>query len=183
MEGYKRREIEELFVLERRLAKLTKALENPNPAIKESQLKLMQRQKTEMEAYVKTLQDRLADDLTDDNTAPYEFSFGVAIELLKEGCAMKRKGWNGKNMFIVKQIPCTINEDIIPGMQSLPDSAKAELLNTTKKIEYTNQNLIINTETGRADSWVPSSSDMYAEDWMFANNPAWVKNFMLQFKK
>lgn len=31
-------------------------------------------------------------------------------------------------------------------------------------IDYTNQMLIINTD-GRADSWVPSSSDVFAEDW------------------
>lgn len=31
-------------------------------------------------------------------------------------------------------------------------------------INYTNQMLIINLD-GRADSWVPSSSDCFAEDW------------------
>lgn len=31
-------------------------------------------------------------------------------------------------------------------------------------IDYTNQMLIINLD-GRADSWVPSSSDVFAEDW------------------
>ena len=31
-------------------------------------------------------------------------------------------------------------------------------------IDYTNQMLIVNPD-GRADSWVPSSSDVFAEDW------------------
>ena len=31
-------------------------------------------------------------------------------------------------------------------------------------IDDTNQMLIINSD-GRADSWVPSSSDVFAEDW------------------
>lgn len=31
-------------------------------------------------------------------------------------------------------------------------------------IDYNNQMLIINPD-GRADSWVPSSSDIFAEDW------------------
>lgn len=33
-----------------------------------------------------------------------------------------------------------------------------------KVIDYTSQMLIINPD-GRADSWVPSVSDVFAEDW------------------
>lgn len=55
--------------------------------------------------------------------------------------------------------------DIIPNMQSLPQSAKKILMSRDNPhIDYTNQMLIINPE-GRADSWVPSSSDVFAEDW------------------
>ena len=32
-------------------------------------------------------------------------------------------------------------------------------------ITYDNQCLIYDRSTGRADSWVPSVSDMFAEDW------------------
>ena len=50
-------------------------------------------------------------------------------------------------------------------MQSLPQSAKDLIMDSTKYIDYTNQCLIVNTKTGKADSWVPSISDMFAEDW------------------
>lgn len=91
--------------------------------------------------------------------------FGDAIEVLKQGGAIRRKGWNGKEMFVVKQIPAHITEDIIPKMQSLPQSAKDLIMARENKfIDYTNQMLIINQD-GRADSWVPSSSDVFAEDW------------------
>lgn len=91
--------------------------------------------------------------------------FGKAIIALKQGKAIQREGWNGKGLFVVKQIPASINADIIPKMQSLPQSAKDILMSRKNPhIDYTNQMLIVNPD-GRADSWVPSSSDLFAEDW------------------
>lgn len=92
-------------------------------------------------------------------------NFGGAIDLLKAGLAVRRKGWNGKGLFVVKQVPSHITGDIIPNMQSLPQSAKNILMSRENPhIDYTNQMLIINPN-GRADSWVPSVSDVFAEDW------------------
>lgn len=92
-------------------------------------------------------------------------NFGEIIEALKIGLAVRRKGWNGKGMFVVKQIPAHITDNIIPNMQSIPQSAKDILMKRENPhIDYTNQMLIINPD-GRADSWVPSSSDIFAEDW------------------
>lgn len=91
--------------------------------------------------------------------------FGKAIVALKQGKAIQRMGWNGKGLFVVKQVPASIKGDIIPKMQSLPQVAKDILMSRENPhIDYTNQMLIINTD-GRADSWVPSSSDVFAEDW------------------
>lgn len=94
-----------------------------------------------------------------------DISFGSAIALLKSGFALRRAGWNGKDLFIIKQVPAHISSDVIPKMQSLPQSAKDILMSRENPhIDYTNQMLIINHD-GRADSWVPSSSDVFAEDW------------------
>ena len=93
------------------------------------------------------------------------FSFSEAIKLLKQGKALRRSGWNGKNLFVIKQVPAHIESDIIPKMQSLPQSAKDLILNGKGFIDYTSQCLIYNGNTGRADSWVPSISDIFAEDW------------------
>lgn len=41
----------------------------------------------------------------------------------------------------------------------------AKLLKEKGFIDYTSQCLIYNENTGRADSWVPSISDVFAEDW------------------
>ena len=91
--------------------------------------------------------------------------FGTIIEDLKFGFAVRRKGWNGKGLFVVKQIPSHIEGNIIPTMQSLPISAKHVLLSRENAhIDFVNQLLIIHPD-GRADSWVPSVSDIFAEDW------------------
>lgn len=92
-------------------------------------------------------------------------SFGMAIEALKFGLAIRRAGWNGKGLMVFKQVPAHIESDIIPKMQSLPQSAKDLILKGKGFIDYTSQCLIYNENTGRADSWVPSISDVFAEDW------------------
>lgn len=97
-------------------------------------------------------------------------SFGGAINCLKAGIAVRRKGWNGKGLFVVKQVPAHIGADIIPKMQSLPQFAKNILMSRKNPhIDYTNQMLIINPD-GRADSWLPSSSDVFADDWEVVND-------------
>lgn len=97
-------------------------------------------------------------------------SFDIAIEALKFGFAIRRKGWNGKGLFVVKQVPAHIESDVIPKMQSLPQSAKDLILKGKGFVDYTSQCLIYNENTGRADSWAPSVSDVFAEDWEIVRN-------------
>ena len=93
-------------------------------------------------------------------------SFSSALWALKNGLPICRQGWNGKGMFVVRQIPAHITADIIPNMQSLPQSAKDILMSRKDPhIDYTCQMLIIRQD-GRADSWVPSAADVMADDWM-----------------
>ena len=82
-----------------------------------------------------------------------EMDFGNAIKALKFGKAIRRKGWNGKGLFVVKQVPAHIGSDIIPKMQSLPQSAKDLILAGKGFVDYTSQCLIYNENNGRADSW------------------------------
>ena len=94
-----------------------------------------------------------------------KYNFGEAIQALKFGLAIRRSDWNGKNLMVFKQVPDHIEGDIIPKMQSLPQSAKDLIGKGKNFIDYTSQCLIYNRETGVADSWVPSISDVFAEDW------------------
>lgn len=115
--------------------------------------------------YAWLLSDRLTEATTGKTLVSAYYHFGTAIKFLKAGGAVRRAGWNGKGLFVVKQVPAHISADIIPNMQSLPQSAKDIIMARAEPhIAYTNQMLIIHPD-GRADSWVPSSSDVFAEDW------------------
>lgn len=114
--------------------------------------------------YSYLLNDRL-ERMSDGKESLNNYDFGTAIKFLKAGGAIRRAGWNGKGMFVIKQVPAHITSETIPNMQSLPQIAKDILMKRQKPcLKYTNQMLIIDQD-GRADSWVPSSSDVFAEDW------------------
>ena len=97
--------------------------------------------------------------------SPASMDFGNAVESLKQGGAIRRSGWSGQGLFVIKQVPAHIESDIIPKMQSLPQSAKGLILKGKGFIDYTSQCLIYDENTGRAYSWVPNVSDMFAADW------------------
>ena len=91
-------------------------------------------------------------------------NFGQAIEALKEGKRVARQGWNGKGMFIFQQVPSEINEEIVPKMQSLPQTVKDEFAKRGGSIRYKNQLAMVypdNTVYG----WVASPSDVLENDW------------------
>jgi hypothetical protein len=91
-------------------------------------------------------------------------NFGQSIEALKKGCRVARKGWNGKCMFIFLQVPASIPADIIPKMQSLPESVKAEFATRGGFIHYSNQ-IVLVKPNNNINGWSPSAADALAEDW------------------
>lgn len=100
---------------------------------------------------------------------PYQnLSFGEALQALEAGKCVRRESWVG-DKFVVKQIDSDIPAEVVPKMQSLPDSAK-EIINKThwEDIHYRNQCLMIvqDTETSVATNYVPDWNDMFAKDWM-----------------
>lgn len=128
---------------------------------------LLSLQRVLMGYYLQTLQCRMevVEPLETGIKHIKRMSLGIAVEALKFGFAIRRAGWNGKGLVVFKQIPAHITEEIVPKMQSLPKSAKDIILKGKRFIDYTSQCLIYNENTGRADSWVPSISDVFAEDW------------------
>lgn len=92
-------------------------------------------------------------------------NFGEVVALLKQGYPLQRKGWNGNGLFIYKQIRAWIGKEGISHLKSVPERVKKIILAREKPaINYTNQVCIVHLD-GRVDSWVPSVSDMFAEDW------------------
>jgi hypothetical protein len=92
-------------------------------------------------------------------------NFGQAIEALKNGGRVAREGWNGKGLFVFMQVPAEISDDIIPKMQSLPQSVKDEFAKRGGSINYSNQMALVNPNNS-INGWSPSSSDALAEDWI-----------------
>jgi len=97
--------------------------------------------------------------------------FGWAICALKAGKLVTRAGWNGKGLFVFKQVPATINREIVPKMQSLPQAVKDEFekrFNDPNQqidaIYYDNQLALVNP-SNLITGWAPSVSDALAEDW------------------
>lgn len=97
--------------------------------------------------------------------------FGEAIEALKQGKMLSRYGWNGKGLFIFMQVPSEIKRDIVPKMQSLPQTVKDEFekrFNDPDEqidaIYYDNQ-LAIVYPSNLICGWSPSVADSLADDW------------------
>ncbi len=91
-------------------------------------------------------------------------TFGQAIEALKEGKIVSRAGWNGKGLFVFRQVPSSVPNDIIPKMTSLPQSVKDVLVNSGAPITYQNQFCIVHPDNS-LHGWQPSGSDALASDW------------------
>lgn len=92
-------------------------------------------------------------------------TYGLAIEALKKGYCIARVGWDGHGMYVFKQVPAKIDAEIVEKMQSLPDSVKEKFIRRGQGPSYENQMAVVKPD-GTVDSWVASSSDTFAEDWV-----------------
>ena len=91
-------------------------------------------------------------------------SFGQAVQALHEGKRVSREGWNGKGLFVFKQVPAEIGADIIPKMQSLPQAVKDEFVKRGGSISYKNQLAMVYPDNA-IYGWVVSPSDALENDW------------------
>lgn len=91
-------------------------------------------------------------------------NFGETIAALNSGKMVSREGWNGKGLFVFKQIPSHISAEVIPKMQSLPQSVKDEFAKRGGCIEYLNQLAIVYPDN-TIHGWNASPADALANDW------------------
>lgn len=100
-------------------------------------------------------------------------SFSEALFLLKDcSSVITREAWkkDNSNLFVFRQVPACIGEDVIPKMQSVPKVAKDLILHCGKIIDYNNQCIIYNLDACEANSWSPSAEDIFADDWEVVDN-------------
>ena len=71
----------------------------------------------------------------------YQFDFGEAVDRLKDGHRVARKGWNGKGMFLELQVP-----DV----------------NSKMSLPY----IYMKTADDNLVPWLASQKDVLSEDWV-----------------
>ena len=89
-------------------------------------------------------------------------TFGEAIDAMRGGELVMRKGLKNFTWFVCRQVPASINKDIVPKMQSLPDKAKKAL--EEYSLNYVNQMIIVEHD-GTVTSYTPTTEDIFADDW------------------
>lgn len=94
-------------------------------------------------------------------------SFGLALEALKQGKAIARKGWNGKGMFLFLlpggRVPKTAIYD--PALRRvIEQQVEGDSFEALPSIRM----WTINAEGRRAvlTGWLASQTDMLSDDWM-----------------
>lgn len=94
-----------------------------------------------------------------------EMTFGMALEAIKAGHKVARKGWNGKGMFLYLKKATTITPEMCsdPLLKKLVVENGGTLLGLPSVCMYTHDG------TGRKailTGWAASQSDMLYEDWV-----------------
>ena len=92
-----------------------------------------------------------------------EFNFGKAIEALKSGQLVTRKGWNGKDMFLFYR-----EESIVPiqVIKTLPDRVKIYFNNKSlTETKFTGYLCMKAADNSIVNGWLASQTDVLAEDW------------------
>ena len=86
-------------------------------------------------------------------------TFGLALEALKKGLKVARKGWNGKNQFLF----------LVKG-ESLEYLTEANLESLVGEEIYHPDVIAIKTTIGDIQvGWLASQTDMLSEDWIIVN--------------
>lgn len=86
-------------------------------------------------------------------------NFGYAVELLKAGCKVARKGWNGKGMFLFLVPGSNFKVNRPPLLGIYPEGAE---------INY-QPHIDMKTAQDTVVPWLASQSDVLAEDWVVVN--------------
>ena len=98
--------------------------------------------------------------------------FGEAIEALNNGKRVRRHYWNSDMKFIFRQVPAHIPSEVVPKMQSLPQTVKDYFQSTFEdekeqidSINYFNQLALVGLSNS-ITSYSPSVEDCFSTDWI-----------------
>lgn len=83
--------------------------------------------------------------------------FGDALEAIKSGRKIARKGWNGKGMYVY-YVPAATYPAHRNEFGTLAGEFPGDM------VPY-NEYMAIRNTNGTVSTWVPSVNDCFAEDW------------------
>lgn len=106
-----------------------------------------------------TLENIMSDEwvLADENNTPVlggvaTFNFGEAIKYLKRGFKVKRRGWNGKGIYLEMQKPDKHSKMTLPYIYIVTNGLVTDNPDAPKGVV----------------PWLASQTDMLSDDWCFA---------------
>jgi len=92
-------------------------------------------------------------------------NFGLAIEAMKKGHKVARKGWNGKNMWIVYMSPMDLPEYYTQGTVHKVNDRIASLIGEDTPLHTLGYFAMWTADGKWLPGWLASQTDMLADDW------------------
>ena len=93
-------------------------------------------------------------------------TFGLAIEAMKQGNKVARKGWNGKNMFIVYMGPLYLPPYNTEDTNRKVNDRTAKWIGENTPLDSQGYFAMFTANKQWQPGWLASQTDMLAEDWM-----------------
>lgn len=91
-------------------------------------------------------------------------TFGAAIRAMMDGLPVTRSGWNGKGLFVFRQVPSLVPSGVVPRMTSLPERVREVLVSRGFALRYKDQFCLVSPDS-TLQGWAPSAPDVLADDW------------------
>lgn len=92
-------------------------------------------------------------------------SFGLAIEAMKKGHKVARKGWNGKNMWIVYMTPMHLPAYNTQGTVRKVNDRTANLIGEDTPLNTLGYIAMWTANKEWLPGWLASQTDMLSDDW------------------
>lgn len=102
-----------------------------------------------------------------------KLNFGQALDAAKRGELIQRENWNGKGQFVFMRPEDTLNAAVLLGARSLPKKLKDYFERKHQpiisaddvQVKFTAYLCLKSVDDTIINGWVPSTTDMLAEDW------------------
>lgn len=94
------------------------------------------------------------------------FDFSTALLFLKEEKKVMRKGWNGKNQFVVMMPALFLPPFNTQDTNRKVNDRTAKHIGEDTPLDSQPYLALFNAQGKWQPGWVPSQEDLFAEDWM-----------------